>query len=612
MKNVLGKYKKLTESKSLKEYKDKLNIRDDIALYEHLMQLLRNMINYVSDDIISEKGYFGIYKLLGYIDETVENIKAKDQINTIKIYYLMEETISKIKAIDKSKRNSNEKIVIYKEIANRLENLELNIDYNKENINKTSLNNYNIIRHLLIEIKDLTSSEKIIRENGYLINAYNNENDNIINTLVDQYIKELINYMDQDINYNLCYYEAVISAIFENKKIRIDKKIIKQNINKCLQLLEENKNIEHRKRIKMFQWTNHLINILDDRNYKPGITTINNLYNINTSFEYAIIEEGKLYHQLGQDKYLNSDTEDFILSIDDVDNYNRDDAFSISKDNDKYKLKIYISDPNSLYEMSTLIMQEARRRSGSIYLPDKTLEMFPEQIVRNVLSLDAGKRRLARVYNYTLSETGEVLDFSIEKRSIIVKRNLSYQGVNESLYKQSEIAKTINMLKELKDIISSNYSTLDEVNSESLIEVLMMFNNINVAKYFKEHNLVLPYRYFEYKKDNNSLYFNQTDENTRKIIKIIKSINNTAYFSSKPMHHDAIKIDYYCYSTSPNRRYADILVNECQDKLYFDRLTDKEYYAFEEYLNREISYLNQKNLQLAEYYKRYAKTLSNK
>ena len=73
----------------------------------------------------------------------------------------------------------------------------------------------------LLKPLDLTSSEKVIKENGYLINAYNNENDNIINTLTDQYIKELINYIDQDINYNLCYYEAVISTIFENKKIKI-------------------------------------------------------------------------------------------------------------------------------------------------------------------------------------------------------------------------------------------------------------------------------------------------------------------------------------------------------------------------------------------------------
>ena len=610
MKNVLGKYKKLTESKSLKEYQEKIKIKDDITLYEHLIQLLRNVINYISDDIILEKTFFGVYKLLNYIDETIENIKVKEEINTIKIYYLMEEVISKIKEVDKSKRFSNEKIVIYKEIANRLENIELNISYNKENINKTSLNNYSIIKHLLIEIKDLTSSEKVIKENGYLINAYNNENDNIINTLVDLYIKELVNYMDQDINYNLCYYEAVISEILSNKKIKIDKNIIKQNINKCFQLLVENESIQYRKRIKMIQWINHLINILEDRNYKVGISTINNLYNINTSFDYAVIEEGKLYYQLCQSKYLDIDTKDFIISIDDSDNYNRDDAFSISKDNDKYLLKIYISDPNSLYDMNSLTMQEARNRSQSIYLPDRTLEMFPNQTIRNILSLDAGKRRLARVYTYLLGEYGEILDFSIEKRPIIVKRNLSYQEVNDSFYEQSKITKTLILLRELKDVISNNYNSLDEVNSESLIEVLMMFNNINVAKYFKEHNLPLPYRYFEYKKQNPFEGFNQTDENTKKIIKIIKSINSTAYFSSKPLHHDAIDTDYYCYSTSPNRRYADILVNECQDKLYFKNLTDKEYYLFEEYLNNEINYLNQKNLQLNEYYKKYAKTLN--
>lgn len=610
MKNVLGKYKKLTESKSLKEYQEKIKIKDDITLYEHLIQLLRNVINYISDDIILEKTFFGVYKLLNYIDETIENIKVKEEINTIKIYYLMEEVISKIKEVDKSKRFSNEKIVIYKEIANRLENIELNISYNKENINKTSLNNYSIIKHLLIEIKDLTSSEKVIKENGYLINAYNNENDNIINTLVDLYIKELVNYMNQDINYNLCYYEAVISEILSNKKIKIDKNIIKQNINKCFQLLVENESIQYRKRIKMIQWINHLINILEDRNYKVGISTINNLYNINTSFDYAVIEEGKLYYQLCQSKYLDIDTKDFIISIDDSDNYNRDDAFSISKDNDKYLLKIYISDPNSLYDMNSLTMQEARNRSQSIYLPDRTLEMFPNQTIRNILSLDAGKRRLARVYTYLLGEYGEILDFSIEKRPIIVKRNLSYQEVNDSFYEQSKITKTLILLRELKDVISNNYNSLDEVNSESLIEVLMMFNNINVAKYFKEHNLPLPYRYFEYKKQNPFEGFNQTDENTKKIIKIIKSINSTAYFSSKPLHHDAINTDYYCYSTSPNRRYADILVNECQDKLYFKNLTDKEYYLFEEYLNNEINYLNQKNLQLNEYYKKYAKTLN--
>ena len=88
MKNIIGKYKKLTESKSLKEYKEKLNIKDDISLYEHLMKLLRNAINYVSDDIITEKAYFGIYKLLNYLEEVVENIEEKEQINTIKIYYL--------------------------------------------------------------------------------------------------------------------------------------------------------------------------------------------------------------------------------------------------------------------------------------------------------------------------------------------------------------------------------------------------------------------------------------------------------------------------------------------------------------------------------------------
>lgn len=595
----------ILETTTKEEYKQKNNIKTEEELFNNLLNNLKNEIKSIFQGTISENKHQIVIKTLNYLDETLEQIEHKKQINTKYLRKIKQDTITYLKETDKTKPKANKKIEIYQKIINRLENIELNINYNK---NKETIDNYNIIKYVLIDLKDANISQKIVKEYGYLINAYNQTNPNIINQLVNEYIKELYNYMDIEINYDLCYYESIINAIFENKKIIIEEKTLKENTNKCLKILKHNKNIEEKKRIKMFYWINHLINMLNDKEYVPTIETINNLYNIRFYFKQALHEEGRIYYLTNLTK-TPAYQEEYIISIDDEDNYNRDDAVSITKENENYNLKIYISDPNTFCTMDSLLIKEARKRSQSIYLSDRTIEIFPESIIENYLSLNEEKQRLARIYNYKISEDGQIIDFYIEKSPIIVNKNLSYEKVNNNKYEDKKINETIEQLHEIRNIITKNYNIKNQSNSETLIESLMVFNNINVARYFKQHNLPLIYRNFELKKIKHFEDIDPKDENTKKIIKIINSITNQAYFSDKVSHHDGVNEEYYCYSTSPNRRYADILVNECEDTLYFNKPTNKEYYAFEEYLKKEADYLNQKNLQIAEYYTRYARTL---
>ena len=67
----------------------------------------------------------------------------------------------------------------------------MNIAYNV----KSSLivDNYNIIRYIMFELENMSYSESLIKNNPYLINAYNVLSDNVLNEVVDRllaYIKD--------------------------------------------------------------------------------------------------------------------------------------------------------------------------------------------------------------------------------------------------------------------------------------------------------------------------------------------------------------------------------------------------------------------------------------
>ena len=219
----------ILETTTKEEYKQKNNIKTEEELFNNLLNNLKNEIKSIFQGTISENKHQIVIKTLNYLDETLEQIEHKKQINTKYLRKIKQDTITYLKETDKTKPKANKKIEIYQKIINRLENIELNKNYNK---NKETIDNYNIIKYVLIDLKDANISQKIVKEYGYLINAYNQTNPNIINQLVNEYIKELYNYMDIEINYDLCYYESIINAIFENKKIIIEEKTLKENTNK--------------------------------------------------------------------------------------------------------------------------------------------------------------------------------------------------------------------------------------------------------------------------------------------------------------------------------------------------------------------------------------------
>ena len=83
--------------------------------------------------------------------------------------------------------------------------------------------------------------------------------------------------------------------------------------------------------------------------------------------------------------------------------------------------------------------------------------------------------------------------------------------------------------------------------------------------------------------------------NTKTYLKIIESLINLypkAYYSTDNIGHFGIDVKYYSHSTSPIRRYADLVVQRLIHDLIFEYPTDEKIIHWEERLTGLCEYLN--------------------
>ena len=110
--------------------------------------------------------------------------------------------------------------------------------------------------------------------------------------------------------------------------------------------------------------------------------------NMNIKTKMEIVAGDMTTCQRGQEYcllfYSEKNDKDFIVTIDNSKDVNKDDAFSVKRiDDDLYNLKVYIADPNSLFSNSSISMKDARNNAETIYLSDKEIEMFHPLVVNN-------------------------------------------------------------------------------------------------------------------------------------------------------------------------------------------------------------------------------------
>ena len=119
-----------------------------------------------------------------------------------------------------------------------------------------------------------------------------------------------------------------------------------------------------------------------------------------------------------------------ICTIDGADAKDLDDAISVQKTPNGYRLGVHIADVSHYVREGGAVDKEARERGTSVYFADRVIPMLPETLSNGVCSLNAGEDKLAFSALMELDTEGEFLSYEFHKSVIRSKVRGVYSEVN--------------------------------------------------------------------------------------------------------------------------------------------------------------------------------------
>ncbi|MCM1577544.1 MAG: VacB/RNase II family 3'-5' exoribonuclease, partial [Ruminococcus sp.] len=238
-----------------------------------------------------------------------------------------------------------------------------------------------------------------------------------------------------------------------------------------------------------------------------------------------------------KDIYSRLDLRDqIIFTIDGADTKDIDDAVSIEKTAEGYKLGVHIADVSHYVKENSELDKNAFMRGTSIYYADKVIPMLPPALSNGICSLNPQEDRLAFSCLMEISAEGQLQKYKFTKTVIRSRVKGVYSEINQILANRdtpqnipAEIAKKyeglqdeIFLMKELADILTANkikrgapqietaeckiivendrcvdVKKRDRGDSEVIIEEFMLMANEAAAKTARERQLPFVFRVHE-------------------------------------------------------------------------------------------------------------------
>lgn len=435
--------------------------------------------------------------------------------------------------------------------------------------------------------------------------------------VLDYYLKLPKN--NPDIN----YYEKILELFLYNMKPQD----LTKNKGKYLQMINKSpcKNSWHIKKI---------FNIIEMSDHVT-IKELGKKYRIKYHFPQHVIEEiPSIYQNLDNRVDL---TQQNAITIDGAKTNLFDDAFYVLElPNGNYKLYIHIVDIPSYIKKTSNINNEAYLRGETLYLQDCIVPMIPDEITTFMCSLNKNSIKNAITYEINLDSNfdfigNNILDYlKIYKSLICIKENYSYQWAdrlikdekgNNILFNAYLITDKLKRENASKEIYRNIQNRLDRLNysvepkestmnnlSASIIQELMILVNHLTAEYFTHIDMPFMYRnskrlskeelndklkmYYDYI-NSNKLHLNEL--NSSNVRNIADILSRTAYYSIDNEGHFGLNMDTYSHSSSPMRRYADIISQRLiYDFIFNNYLNNSLIYKWEEEIEETSKHLNEK------------------
>ena len=322
----------------------------------------------------------------------------------------------------------------------------------------------------------------------------------------------------------------------------------------------------------------------------------------------------------------------FTVDGDDAKDF--DDAISVQKMRNGYRLYVSIADVSAFVKPGSKLDLEAYDRGTSIYLPTTVIPMLPENLSNNLCSLVAGEDRLTVTAILDFDGNGELLKKRFARSIICSSMRFTYDQVEKIVVDSdpgerrtfksyltplkwaAELAKALQKKREKRGSIaftlSEPYIVIDKEGhisaierkqsgfANQIIEEFMLAANEAVAQTFAERGHDTLYRIHERpdpEKITDFVAFSKTlglqlpaHQATphwyNKLLAQVKGrapeyiVNNLllrtmqqARYSHENVGHFGLSAEFYTHFTSPIRRYPDLIVHRLLCRLIDNKRT---------------------------------------
>jgi exoribonuclease II len=287
------------------------------------------------------------------------------------------------------------------------------------------------------------------------------------------------------------------------------------------------------------------------------------------------------------------------FTIDDSTTKDMDDALSLERLPDGYRLWVHVSDVAGWFPLGGALNQEALHRATSIYLPERTVNMLPEALSQDKFSLVLDQVRPSLSCAFEISSQLKVGPGKIVPSLIKVRRRYSYDQVDELLEGESgDLGVLYNIAVNheaerlergaqkiykhdiaivLKENGDFELVDVDEHGpSRSLIGEMMVLANSLLAEYAAANQLPVVYRLQEPPEevDMRNIPLGPAHDYAERA-RLKKS--STGF---SPGLHAGLGLQAYIQATSPIRRYVDI----CNQRQILSHLeSGKPFYSEEQF-----------------------------
>jgi exoribonuclease-2 len=281
-----------------------------------------------------------------------------------------------------------------------------------------------------------------------------------------------------------------------------------------------------------------------------------------------------------------------LISIDSATTKDMDDAFCLQLDaKGRYCLTLALAWPGLTWGFDTELNAEVGKRMSSLYLPEGTSHLLPEEVGIDLYSLQAGKARSAFVLQMTLDSQGEIQDLDLRNSWVQLAENLTYTQAEELLQTSPathNLGKALTLAEKLRTkrihqgavileqqdpvmrLETKNQQTVvhlehpaDTAGAQLIVSEFMILANTAIAQWAEKHQVSLLHRTQDIRlpKELAGIWRDPVD-----IYQAMRTMNSSKLdVQARP--HASLGVQAYAPISSALRRYPD-LMNLCQVVTY--------------------------------------------